>query len=268
MGVYGYGNSGGDIPEGYLDVILPGDRPQRILHPAYPGSVYHTTKCLDALLFQFYNKNDGLRVTDLHQGIVWGTNTPQTMQDSRLVNRFDYDGDYGTVLNRFLMQAALGIPMTVYGTGGQTRGFIHVTDTAKCIETAVNNPPASGEGVEIFNQVAETHRVRDLAQMISDKTGVALNFLENPRNEAAENELIVDNRKFGNLGVDFRSLDDALLEEVQDIAQKYSERANLELVYPKSYWNKNRVAAAAGDATANNEKQRLFVDVKEEVPAQ
>ena len=89
-----------------------------ILHPAYPGSVYHTTKCLDALLFQFYNKNDGIRITDLHQGIVWGTNTPQTIKDERLVNRFDYDGDYGTVLNRFLMQSALGIPLTIYGTGG------------------------------------------------------------------------------------------------------------------------------------------------------
>ncbi|CAN0376900.1 unnamed protein product, partial [Phaeothamnion confervicola] len=176
MGVYGYGNSGGEIPEGYIDVILPGSRSQRILHPAYPGSVYHTTKCLDALLFQFYAKNDGLRVTDLHQGIVWGTNTPQTLRDERLVNRFDYDSDYGTVLNRFLMQAALGVPMTVYGTGGQTRAFIHVTDTAKCLEAAVNNPPASGASVEIFNQVAETHRVRDLAQMIARKTGVSCIF--------------------------------------------------------------------------------------------
>jgi UDP-sulfoquinovose synthase len=100
MGVYGYGTSGGEIPEGYLDVTLPGGRKSTILHPAYPGSVYHATKCLDALLFQFYAKNDGLRITDLHQGIVWGTNTPQTLRDERLVNRFDYDGDYGTVLNR------------------------------------------------------------------------------------------------------------------------------------------------------------------------
>jgi nucleoside-diphosphate-sugar epimerase len=104
MGVYGYGTSGGEIPEGYLDVILPDGREKTILHPAYPGSVYHLTKCMDALCFQFYNKNDGIRVTDLHQGIVWGTNTLQTARDERLINRFDYDGDYGTVLNRFLMQ--------------------------------------------------------------------------------------------------------------------------------------------------------------------
>jgi len=97
---------------GYIDVVLPGGRESNILHPAYPGSVYHATKCLDALLWQFYQKNDQLRVTDLHQGIVWGTNTPQTIKDERLINRFDYDGDYGTVLNRFLMQGAMGVPLT------------------------------------------------------------------------------------------------------------------------------------------------------------
>ena len=133
MGVYGYGNSGGQIPEGYMPITLPNGDKKEILHPAYPGSVYHTTKCLDALLFQFYNKNDQIRVTDLHQGIVWGTNTPQTVRDERLINRFDYDGDYGTVLNRFLMQSAMGVPLTIYGTGGQTRGFIHIRDTCRCL---------------------------------------------------------------------------------------------------------------------------------------
>jgi UDP-sulfoquinovose synthase len=126
---------------------------------------------LDALLWQFYQKNDALRVTDLHQGIVWGTNTPQTVLDERLINRFDYDGDYGTVLNRFLMQAAMNVPLTVYGTGGQTRAFIHISDTARCIDIAIRNPPAAGERVEIFNQVAETRRVRDIAQMVADMTG-------------------------------------------------------------------------------------------------
>mgnify|MGYP001439765543 CR=1 FL=1 len=194
MGVYGYGTSGGEIPEGYIDVTLPGGRESNILHPAHPGSVYHATKCLDALLWQFYQKNDGMRITDLHQGIVWGTNTPQTIKDERLVNRFDYDGDYGTVLNRFLMQGAMGVPLTVYGTGGQTRGFIHITDTARCIEIAINNPPKTGERVEIFNQIAETRRVRDVAELVSKQTGVDVNMLPNPRQEAAENELDVANR--------------------------------------------------------------------------
>jgi UDP-sulfoquinovose synthase len=242
MGVYGYGNSGGDIPEGYIDVVLPGNRKKNILHPAYPGSLYHATKCLDALLFQFFNKNDGLKVTDLHQGIVWGTNTPQTLKDERLINRFDYDGDYGTVLNRFLMQAALDIPLTVYGTGGQTRAFIHITDTARCVTAAVENPPASGDRVEIFNQVAETCRVRDLAEMIAKKTGVAINFLNNPRNEAAENELEVINKKFKTLGVDPKTLDEGLFDEVINITGKYKDRCDTNLIIPKSYWNKNRAS--------------------------
>ncbi len=145
MGVYGYGWSGtAPIPEGYLTVKVPtpdGELEREILHPANPGSVYHMTKTLDQLLFAFYAKNDQLRITDLHQGIVWGTQTDQTSRDERLVNRFDYDGDYGTVLNRFLMQAAIGHPLTVHGTGGQTRAFIHIRDTVRCIEIAISNPP-------------------------------------------------------------------------------------------------------------------------------
>ena len=120
-----------------------------------------------------------------------GTNTLQTIRDERLINRFDYDGDYGTVLNRFLMQASLNIPLTVYGTGGQTRAFVHISDTAKMIEIAINNPPKTGDKVEIFNQVAETLKVRDLANLIASKTGVEIRNLENPRKEDAENELQV-----------------------------------------------------------------------------
>jgi len=253
MGVYGYGTSGGEIPEGYIDVILPGGRESKILHPAYPGSVYHTTKCLDALLFQFYAKNDGVRVTDLHQGIVWGTNTALTGMDERLSNRFDYDGDYGTVLNRFLMQAALGVPLTVYGTGGQTRAFIHITDTCKCIELAINNPPAAGAPVEIFNQVAETRRVRDVAELISKQTGVEARFLANPRQEAAENELDVSNRKFRSLGFEPTLLNDALFEEVQEVTQKYKDRCIETKILPASFWNKKRAAEVAADEAARSE---------------
>ena len=164
MGVYGYGWSGSaPIPEGYLTVNVPtpdGDLEREILHPANPGSVYHLTKTLDQLLFAFYAANDQVRITDLHQGIVWGTQTPQTALDERLINRFDYDGDYGTVLNRFLMQAAIGHPLTVHGTGGQTRAFIHIRDTVRCVQIALENPPARGEKVSVFNQVTETYRVR------------------------------------------------------------------------------------------------------------
>ncbi len=162
---------------------------QEILYPSNPGSIYHMTKCLDQLLFQFYAKNDGLRITDLHQGIVWGTHTEQTRRHPQLINRFDYDGDYGTVLNRFLIQAAIGYPLTVHGTGGQTRAFIHIQDSVRCIELALKNPPARGARVEIFNQMTETHRVRDLAEMIAKMSGAEIAWLPNPRKEAAENEL-------------------------------------------------------------------------------
>ena len=185
MGVYGYGWSGSaPIPEGYLTVKVPtpdGDLEREILHPANPGSVYHLTKTLDQLLFAFYAKNDGLRITDLHQGIVWGTQTDQTVRDERLINRFDYDGDYGTVLNRFLMQAAIGHPLTVHGTGGQTRAFIHIKDTVRCIEIALTNPPQAGDKPMVLNQMTETHRVLDLAKLISDITGADIAYLPNPR---------------------------------------------------------------------------------------
>jgi len=255
MGVYGYGTSGGEIPEGYLPVTLPDGEKKEILHPAYPGSVYHTTKCLDALLFQFYNKNDQIRVTDLHQGIVWGTNTPQTIRDERLINRFDYDGDYGTVLNRFLMQSAMGVPLTVYGTGGQTRGFIHIRDTCRCIEAAIENPPAKGERVEIFNQIAETARVRDIAEMIAKQTGCEVNFLANPRNEDAENELDVSNKKFMNFLGNMISLEsqEGLFDEVQTITNKYKDRCIAEKILPASFWNK-RTAEACADNTLEVKK--------------
>ena len=149
MGVYGYGWSGSaPIPEGYLTVQVntpDGILDREILHPANPGSVYHMTKTLDQLLFAFYAKNDAVRVTDLHQGIVWGTQTPETSLDERLVNRFDYDGDYGTVLNRFLMQAAIGHPLTVHGTGGQTRAFIHIEGRPGFgVQPSDRNPSSSG----------------------------------------------------------------------------------------------------------------------------
>jgi UDP-sulfoquinovose synthase len=240
MGVYGYGWSGSaPIPEGYLTVKVPtpdGDLEREILHPANPGSVYHMTKTLDQLLFAFYAKNDGLRITDLHQGIVWGTQTGQTVRDERLINRFDYDGDYGTVLNRFLMQAAIGHPLTVHGTGGQTRAFIHIKDTVRCIEIALSNPPQAGDKPLVLNQMTETHRVLDLAKMISDITGADIAYLPNPRREAEENELIVRNDQFLALGLEPTTLSEGLLGEVTDVASRYRDRADLRKIIARSVW--------------------------------
>ena len=172
MGVYGYSSVGLKIPEGYISAKFKDsdnkDVETQIPYPPKPGSIYHLTKTQDALMFAFYNENDGIRVTDLHQGIVWGTQTDETSLHDDLINRFDYDGDYGTVLNRFLMQAAIGYPLTVHGTGGQTRAFIHIKDTVKCLEIALLNPPKKNDRVMVFNQMTETHKVGDLAKKISD----------------------------------------------------------------------------------------------------
>ena len=243
MGVYGYSSVGLTIPEGYLDVKVDapgGEKELNIMYPASPGSVYHMTKTQDALFFKYYNKNDKLRITDLHQGIVWGTNTPETKMHEDLVNRFDYDGDYGTVLNRFLVQAAVGHPLTVHGTGGQTRAFIHISDTVKCIELAVNNPPDKGDRVKIFNQATETHRIIDLATKVSGLTGAEIRYYKNPRNEAVKNDLKVCNDNFLSLGLNPTTLADGLLVEVNQVAKKYKDRCDFSKIVSTSTWDRDK----------------------------
>jgi UDP-sulfoquinovose synthase len=239
MGVYGYSHKLGSIPEGYLSVNINETKEDvDILYPANPGSVYHLTKTMDQLVFQYYHKNWGLRVTDLHQGIVWGVQTDETKLDEALVNRFDYDGVYGTVLNRFISQAAAGYPLTVYGTGGQKRAFIHIKDTTNCIKLTIENAPSSFERVRIFNQVAETRNLLELANIIHNKYGAEISYVENPRNEAAENELEVHNEGLISLGFKPIFLNDMLIDDVEHIAENCKDKLKEENILSSPKWSK------------------------------
>ena len=240
MGVYGYGAvEDSIIPEGYVNVKMDDGKgnfkDQKILHPSYPGSIYHMTKTQDALFFQFYAKNWGLKISDLHQGIIWGLYTKETCLDPKLINRFDYDSDYGTVLNRFIMQSACDIPLTIYGSGGQTRAFIHIENSMDCIEIAINNPK---EGpVTIFNQMTETHNLNHLAHLIKDQfSNTKIEYLNNPRKELRSNDLKVTNKKFLDLGLDPIKLNSDKLVEIHDYIRNNKTDIRKESIFPSSFW--------------------------------
>ena len=198
MGEYGTPNI--DIEEGWLDVEHNG-RKERVLYPKRPGSFYHLSKVHDSHNIEFACRNWGLRSTDLNQGVVYGQQTPQTASDPRLSTRFDYDSVFGTVLNRFVIQAVLGEPLTVYGTGRQTRGLIDIRDTVECIRLAVENPADRGE-FRVFNQMTEAMSVQDIADLVARQFPgpVQIEHMDNPRTEAAEHYYNVDAHRPGRLG--------------------------------------------------------------------
>ena len=237
MGVYGYSKAFGRIPEGYLNIKINQTKSDTdILYPANPGSIYHMSKCLDQLIFQFYTKNWQLSITDLHQGIVWGIETDEMKKHEGLINRFDYDGIYGTVLNRFISQAANGFPLTVYGSGGQTRAFIHISDTAKCIQLAIKSPPKREGSVRIFNQVSEVLNVKQLAEIISEQYGTDIQYVQNPRKELRENELEVENSGLKSIGFNPITLKNALLDDIKYIADSTKKSFDQEKVLNSPKW--------------------------------
>lgn len=243
-GVYGYGAADIPIPEGYLEYEVldktTGDRVMmRDLFPMRPGSIYHMTKTMDAMMFRFYAQNNGVRITDLHQGIIWGVNTPETELVEGLMNRFDYCGDYGTVLNRFLMQGANNHPMTVYGTGEQTRAFIHIVNCCDCIGLAIANPPQKFDEVKIFNQTTEQLRLIDLAKIVADVTGGEIQYCTNPRIEKVKNELVLENKQFMDLGLNPIKVNRIGLEPICRLAYQYRDRMKREAVYTTSFWRED-----------------------------
>ena len=237
MGEYGQPNI--DIEEGFLEVEHNG-RKDVLPFPMQPGSFYHLSKVHDSQNIMFCCKIWGLRATDLHQGVVYGTVTEQTQRDDRLLNRFDYDDVFGTALNRFCVQAAIGHPLTVYGSGGQTRGFIDIRDTVGSIEIAASNPPKTGE-YRVMNQFTEQFSVAELAQRVKDaghKLGISAEIahIPNPRVEKEQHYYNAKNTKLKSLGLQPHCLSDSLLDSLLNIAIKYRDRVDPDVIAPKVNW--------------------------------
>ena len=241
MGEYGTPNI--DIEEGYIEIEHNG-RKDVLPYPKLPGSWYHLTKVHDSANIHFACRIWGLRATDLNQGVVYGTVTPQTERDPRLINRFDYEDVFGTALNRFCIQAAIGHPLTVYGKGGQTRGFLDIRDTVRCIELAVDNPADRGE-FRVFNQFTEQFSVGQLAEMVIDAAGklgidARIERLPNPRVEKEEHYYNAKHTGLLDLGLEPHYLGDSLLDSLLNIAVEYRDRVDTDHVMPSVDWRTGR----------------------------
>ncbi len=241
MGEYGTPNI--DIEEGYLTVEHNG-RKDVLPFPKQPGSFYHLSKVHDSHNIMFACKIWGLRATDLNQGVVYGTMTEETALDEALINRFDYDEVFGTVLNRFCVEAAAGHPLTVYGKGGQTRGFLDIRDTVRCIEIACMNPAAPGE-CRVYNQFTEQFSVLELARMVETagkKMGIAaeIDHLPDPRVESEEHYYNAKHSKLIDLGLTPHLLSDSLLDSLMNIAVKYQDRIDTSIFLPQVNWRNAR----------------------------
>ena len=234
MGEYGSPNIA--IEEGWLEVTHKG-RTDRVLYPKRPGSFYHLSKVHDSHNMEFACRIWGLRATDLNQGIVYGQQTDETAMDDRLATRFDYDAVFGTVLNRFVIQAVLGQPLTVYGGGGQTRGMLDIRDTVRCIELACTNPADRGD-FRVFNQMTESFSVKSLAELVQRlfPGDVAISYLDNPRVEKEEHYYDVVHTALVELGLEPHLLSDTLITSMFDITKRYAGRVKTAALTPKVNW--------------------------------
>ncbi len=237
MGEYGTPNI--DIEEGFIDIEYKG-RTDRLPYPKQPGSFYHLSKVHDSHNIHFAAKIWGIRATDLNQGVVYGVETDETRLDERLATRFDYDQVYGTALNRFCSQAAIGYPMTVHGTGGQTRGYLNIRDTVRCIELALLNPAERGE-FRVFNQFTERFSVMELAHLVREagrELGLSptIESLPNPRVEAEEHYYNAAHSKLLDLGLEPHLLSETILESLMQVALAHTDRVDRRLIAPTVNW--------------------------------
>jgi UDP-sulfoquinovose synthase len=245
MGEYGQPNI--DIEEGYIEIEHKG-RKDTLPFPKLPGSLYHCSKVADSTNIHFACRTWGLRATDLNQGVVYGIETAETAGDERLITRFDYDEVFGTVLNRFCLQAVIGHPLTVYGAGHQTRGFLNIRDTLNCVELAVNNPADLGE-FRVFNQFTEQFSVLELAELVKGAAehlgySVEIQHFENPRVEKEEHYYNAVHTKLLDLGLEPTLLGEELVESMLHAIERYKGNAIEAPIDPRTRWNPAKPAAA------------------------
>ncbi|HEX3426876.1 MAG TPA: NAD-dependent epimerase/dehydratase family protein [Acidimicrobiales bacterium] len=244
MGEYGTPNI--DIEEGWIEINHKG-RTDRVLYPKRPGSFYHLSKVHDSHNIEFACRIWGLRATDLNQGIVYGQETDETTLDARLATRFDYDAVFGTVLNRMAIQAVLGEPLTVYGHGGQIRGFINILDTVECIRISCENPANAGE-FRVFNQFTEQMSVREVAETVArvypGKTEIVM--LDNPRVEAEDHYYRAAHTRLLELGLMPHLLSETLLSSMFGIIDRYRDRINTDALLPDVRWRETAKTMVSG----------------------
>ncbi len=238
MGEYGTPNI--DIEEGWLEVEHKGRR-DTFLYPRQAGSLYHTTKILDTDLLWFYVRTYGLRVTDLMQGPVYGLSTEESEMDERLLPNFHYDDIFGTVVNRFLVQAVAGIPLTIYGKGGQTRGYLNLRDTLQCVDLAARSPVERGD-LRILNQLTETFTVKELADQVArvgNRLGleVEVQTIPNPRQEAEEHYYNPKYSGLLDLGLQPHYLTDAVVEDMLTRILRYRACIDTNRIMPRVKWS-------------------------------